>query len=253
MGESKPSTLVSIEKERVRKFFSFLLFVSIVLFTSCLDNSFIEKGKTYYFDDVIIINSVGTHYSHKGSAVFSNQNVKISAGKINDIFTIENVVYNNSSDEKVAVFMLSLNGDKCKAEFHQTDDDFIYLRVMKDDYQEENVILPCNNFIQMGKTYYFDSNTVTKGYNSYSYDEGYAVFSQNNLTINVGGVSKTYNIIKSSYYKNEDSPNYRADFILSFDGEECEAQFLMGEGSRILYIYFPSPSKDIQYMLSYLH
>lgn len=252
MKKSKPSTLVSIGKERVRKYFSFLLFVSIVLFTSCLDNSFIEKGKTYFFDDVTIINSGGTHYSHKGSAVFSNQNVKISAGKINDTFTIENVVYNNSSDEKVAVFMLSLNGDKCKAEFHQTDDDFIYLRVMKDDY-EENVMLPCNNFIQIGKTYYFDSNSVTKGYNMYRYDEGNAVFSQDNLTINVGGVSKTYKIIKSSFYKNEDSPNYRADFILSFDGEECEAQFGMGEGNRGLYIYFPSPSKEIQYMLSYYH
>lgn len=228
-----------------------LLLLISVLLTSCLENNFIEKGKTYHFDNVIIIGG-GTHYNHKGSAVFSNQDVKISAGKINDTFTIENVVYNNYVDEKVAEFELSLKGVKCKAEFHQTADDFTYLRIIKDDYQE-NVMLPCNNFIQTGKTYYFDSNSVTKGYNRYSYDEGNAIFSQNNLTINVGSVSKTFNIIKSSYYKNENSPNYRADFLLSFDGEECEAQFCMGERSRLLYIFFPSPSREIQYMLSYYH
>ena len=252
MGKSEPSTLVSIEKERVMKFFSFLLFVFFFFFTSCSDNNFLVKGQKYQFDKVVIVNSEGTHYFHEGSATIYDNKVKISAGKINNTFNIENVDYHITFNEKIALFELSLNGNVCKAEFHKTDDNIIYLKVMKDDYQE-NVMLPCDNFIQIGKKYSFDSNSITKGRMRYGYDEGFAVFSQNSLTITVGDICKTFNILKSSYFKNEDSPNYRADFILSIDGEECEAQFGMGGSHRGLYIYFPKPSNEIQYMLSWDH
>jgi len=251
MGKIEQYTLVLFEKGKIMKYFSLLLFLSIVL-NSCMDKGFIVNGKTYQFDDVRIINSSGTNFFHTGSAVFTDTTVKISAGKINDTFIIESIDYNNTSDEKVAVFELSLNGDNCKAEFHQTDDNIIYLILIKNDYQDV-VMLPCDNFIQIGKKYNFDSNSITKGYKMYVYDEGFAVFSHNSLTINVGNISKTYKIINSSFFKNEDSPNYRADFTLSIDGEECEAYFGVGETNRMLYIYFPKPSNEIQYLLSWSH
>lgn len=252
MEKSEPSTLVLIEKERVMNVFSFLLFASIVFFTSCSDNKFLVKGQTYNFDEVVIVNRGGTNYSHKGSAIIYDNKVKISAGKINNTFNIENVEYDNTSDEKVVVFELSLNGDDCKAEFHKTDDNIMYLKVMKDDYQE-NVMIPCDNFIQIGKKYSFDSNSITKGQMTYEYDEGFAVFSQNSLTITIGDFSKTFNILKSSYFKNEDSPNYRADFTVLNDGEECEAQFGIGGRLRTLYINFPKPSNEFQYRLFWYH
>ena len=243
---------IIINKNRIMKNSILILFSFTMLLSSCIDNNFIVNGKTYYFEDVTIINRGGTHFSHKGSATFFDKKVNISAGKISNTFIIENVEYNHTSDEKVATFELALNGDNCKAEFHQTDDNFIYLRLMKDDYQE-NVMLPCDNFIQIGKTYQFDNNSITKGNMRYSYNEGFAVFSQNSLTIGVGGISKTFKILKSSYFKNEDSPNYHADFTLSIDGEECEAQFGMGGAHRGLFINFPKPSNEIQYMLLWNH
>lgn len=241
-----------INQNRIMKNCILILLGFTLFLSSCSDNNFLVKGQTYQFDEVVIVNSGGTNYFHEGSATIYDNKVKLSTGKINNTFNIENVEYNNTSDEKVVIFGLSLNGDVCKAEFHKTDDNIIYLKVMKDDYQE-NVMLPCDNFIQIGKKYSFDSNSITKGRMRYGYDEGFAVFSQNSLTITVGDICKTFNILKSSYFKNEDSPNYRADFILSIDGEECEAQFGMGGSHRGLYIYFPKPSNEIQYMLSWDH
>jgi len=242
----------NLESTRKMKNSILILFGFTLFLSSCIDNNFIVNGKTYHFDDVTIINRGGTHYSHKGSATFFDKKVNISAGKINNTFIIENVEYNHTSDEKVATFELTLNGDNCMAEFHQTNDNFIYLRLMKDDYQE-NEMLPCDNFIQIGKTYQFDDNSITKGNMRYTYNDGFALFSQNGLTISVGGISKTFNIIESSYFKNVDSPDYRADFTLSIDGEECEAQFGMGGAHRGLFIFFPKPSNEIQYMLLYDH
>ena len=51
MGKSEPSTLVSIEKEKVMNVFSFLLFVFIVLFTSCVDNSSKQKEATRFVNE----------------------------------------------------------------------------------------------------------------------------------------------------------------------------------------------------------
>ena len=47
--------------------------------------------------------------------------------------------------------------------------------------------------------------------------------------------------------------NYRADLILSYDDEECEAVFGMGGASRSLHIYFPKPSNDIEYSFMWFH
>jgi hypothetical protein len=241
-----------INQNRIMKNCILILLGFTLFLSSCSDNNFLVKEQTYQFDEVVIVNSGGTNYFHEGSATIYDNKVKLSTGKINNTFNIENVEYNNTSDEKVVIFGLSLNGDVCKAEFHKTDDNIIYLKVMKDDYQE-NVMLPCDNFIQIGKKYSFDSNSITKGRMRYGYDEGFAVFSQNSLTITVGDICKTFNILKSSYFKNEDSPNYHADFTLSIDGEECEAQFGMGGAHRGLFINFPKPSNEIQYMLLWNH
>ena len=230
------------------------MMVAALSFTACGGDNFIEKGKTYYFDknSIIIIGRADVHYSNSGSATVYDKSVKISAGKIDDTFTIENTTYSHTQDEKVVTFELSLNGEVFETEFHKTNDDYLYIKIFKNDY-EENIMLPCDNFIQIGKTYRFDINSIAKGNMRYQYDDGDAVFSENSLTINIGGINKTYKIVKALFSKNESSPNYRADLILSYDDEECEATFSVGGASRFLQIYFPKPSTEIEYNFMWLH
>lgn len=230
-----------------------MMFVALC-FTACDGDNFIEKGKSYYFDEnsIIIIGRADVHYSNSGSATVYDKSVKISAGKIDNTFTIEHTTYSHTQDEKVVNFDLLLDDEVCKAEFHKTNDGYLYLKIFKNDY-EENIMIPCENFIQIGRTYRFDENSISKGHKLYQYDDGGAYFSENSLTISIGGINKTYKIVKALFYKNESSPNYRADLILSYDDEECEAVFGMGGASRSLHIYFPKPSNDIEYSFMWFH
>ena len=113
---------------------------------------------------------------------------------------------------------------------------------------EEPQFVPCDNFIQIGKTYKFDSYNITHDYKSS------ISFSNNTMSINTPFFDQQCEIVNASYYRNTTSSGYYyADLEIMFDDELCEARFSVGPTSRGLYIYYPKPSREIHYVLDYSH
>ena len=113
---------------------------------------------------------------------------------------------------------------------------------------DEPQFAPCDNFIQIGKKYKFDSLNFKDKY------ESIVTFSQESMYVNTALFDKECKIIHASYYKNTTNQGYYyADLDIIFDEEECEARFSIGPTSRGLTIYYPKPSHDIHYVLDYTH
>ena len=113
---------------------------------------------------------------------------------------------------------------------------------------DEPQFAPCDNFIQIGKKYKFDSLNFKDKY------ESIVTFSQESMFVNTALFDKECKIIHASYYKNSTNPGYYyADLDIIFDEEECEARFSIGPTSRGLTIYYPKPSREIHYHLDYMH
>jgi hypothetical protein len=113
---------------------------------------------------------------------------------------------------------------------------------------DEPQFAPCDNFIQIGKKYKFDSLNFKDKY------ESIVTFSQESMFVNTAIFVKECKIIHASYYKNTTNQGYYyADLDIIFDEEECEARFSIGPTSRGLTIYYPKPSHDIHYVLDYTH
>lgn len=113
---------------------------------------------------------------------------------------------------------------------------------------DEPQFVPCDNFIQIGKTYKFDSYNITHDYKSS------ISFSNNTMSINTPFFDQQCEIVSASYYKNKTSPGYYyADLEIMFEDELCEARFSVGPTSRGLTIFYPKPSREIHYVLDYSH
>lgn len=114
--------------------------------------------------------------------------------------------------------------------------------------KEEPQFVPCDNFIQIGKNYKFDSCNFTNNCNSS------IVFSNNTVLITTPFFYHQCEIVSASYYKNTtDVGYYYADLEIMFEDELCEARFSIGPTNRGLCIYYPKPSRDIHYVLDYSH
>ena len=114
--------------------------------------------------------------------------------------------------------------------------------------KDEPQFVPCDNFIQVGKNYKFDS------YNTTSNCESSIVFSNNTVSITTPYFHQQCEIVNASYYKNTTNAGYYyADLEIMFEDELCEARFSVGPTSRSLSIYYPKPSRDIHYVLDYSH
>ena len=114
--------------------------------------------------------------------------------------------------------------------------------------KDEPQFVPCDNFIQIGKNYKFDSCNTTNNCNSS------IVFSNNTVLITTPFFYHQCEIVSASYYKNTTNTGYYyADLEIMFEDELCEARFSIGPTSRGLCIYYPKPSRDIHYVLDYSH
>ena len=113
---------------------------------------------------------------------------------------------------------------------------------------DEPLFVLCDNFIQIDKTYTFDTFNFTQN------NKSSITFSDKSVFINTPYFVQKCDIVKASYYKNrKNSGYYYADFEIFFENELCEARFSLGPTNRGMTIYYPKPSRKIHYNLDYTH